>query len=172
MRVPDLAQKALSLNKGSAPVALIGIFAILVWTLVAAWAASRGWLVAWAANALSYMMWLLNIGLAICAFILVPLSLFRTTRQMSRRGFLMASYLFGGITWVLAVVATHYHLGLFWTLIGLAVLFVGVVPLGVLGTVASSDWTATGVLVGGVALTFATRAAALWLRSRIDGNSL
>jgi hypothetical protein len=113
------------------------------------------------------MAWLVKIALAVCAVFLVPLALFQATRHLSRQGFFVASYLFGSVTWIFAVVTTYYHLGLFWTLIGIATLFVGVVPLGIIGTAIRSDWMAAGLLIGGIVVTCATRAVAIWLGGKL-----
>ena len=42
----------------------------------------------------------------------------------------------------------------------MATLFLGVVPLGIIGMAITADWIAAGLLVGGVMMTCATRAVA------------
>jgi hypothetical protein len=177
-RPPDsirskFALEAPSFDKRSGAAALLVIAALVIWTVVATYAARIGWLVTWvSANALAYMALLAKIAIMGCGLILVPLARFPLTRPMAKHGFIIASYLFGALTWILAVVATNYHLGLFWTLIGLATLFVGVVPLGIIGTAIRSDWMAAGLLVGGIAATCATRFAVRWLADKIDTERL
>jgi hypothetical protein len=108
-------------------------------------------------RAIDYMYWPVNIAFAACIFIFAPLSLFRRTRAFSAGGFLVSSFVFGACTWLAGVLATYDYLGAVWVFIGLAVIGVGIVPIGIVGAMIHSDWLAAGLLFGSLVMTFGTR---------------
>jgi phenylacetate-coenzyme A ligase PaaK-like adenylate-forming protein len=55
-------------------------------------------------------------------------------------------------------VATYVYLGLFWTIVALFFLLIGVVPFGMIGAAINSDWIVIGFLAGGLVLTYGARA--------------
>lgn len=119
-------------------------------------------------HALEYMIWPTIVAFGVCVVILTPLSFFRATRTASAFGFLISSYVFGASTCVAGVVATYSHLGMAWTIAGLLVFFVGVVPLGIAASIINSDSTAVWLLCAGLVLTFGARFIATRIVSKIE----
>lgn len=136
--------------------ALLGAFVLLL-LVIAPLIYVRGivWL---SSNVLEYMVWQVALAFIVCIIIFLPLSLFRATRMVSAYGFLISSFIFGVSTWMAGAVATYVYLGLFWTIVALFFLFIGVVPFGMIGAAINSDWIVIGFLAGGLVLTYGARA--------------
>jgi hypothetical protein len=107
-------------------------------------------------------------ALTICVIVLLPLSFFRLTRVVSMFGLLACSYIFGVTAWMAGLLATMYYWGFWMVVIGVFLGGVGVLPIGILAAIIHADWPAAGMLVAGAALTYGSRAMALWLASVQD----
>ena len=90
---------------------------------------------------LEFSFWLLEVlnpisqfAFALLIFIFLPLTIFKRTRGISGIVFLIYSYLFGAIVWLVGFAVTIIHWGGWGLIIGLFIIpGVGVVPIGILG---------------------------------------
>jgi hypothetical protein len=103
------------------------------------------------------------IALAVCIFILTPLSFFHKTRIVPIYGFLVCSVVFGLCTWILGLLTAYIYWGIGGIFIGLSLGGIGVVPIGILAALFHPDWGTALVLVVGLVLTFGARGIAFWL---------
>lgn len=121
----------------------------------------------WAApKALKYLELPVDIAFSLCLFVFLPLSVFQKTRLASAFGFVASSFIFGACTWFAGLLTSYGYFGLFWTVIALFFIGVGVVPLGIIGEIWHGQWIAAAFLCAGVALTYATRIAGFWVAER------
>ena len=87
--------------------------------------------------------WLVKISgitLVVVLFLLLPLALFRRTRNFSGWGLSIASWVFGTTLWVWGFLLTYQLWGGFALFIGLIFLGVGVVPLAMLAILFEGMW--------------------------------
>jgi hypothetical protein len=144
--------------------AILGIVALVAMATLAFFFMYGGvWL---SEQAVEYMLWFSEITFVLWTLILLPLSLFRTTRPASTFGSFVALYIFGITTWMLGVLITYDYLGTLWLIVGFVFAGVGVVPLGIIGAIIKADWQAVGALACGIILTYGSRTFALWLSSK------
>jgi hypothetical protein len=81
-----------------------------------------------------------EVALCVIIFILIPLLIFRKTRLFSAKGLFYFSYLFGFYLWLLSFLITVKTLGLFWLIVGLLLVGIGVLPLALIGSVITTQW--------------------------------
>src|ERR1700678_2357155 len=93
---------------------IVGVVALIF--LLALYTAGLLWV---SKNVLDYLNIAAAIALAACAFVLLPLSLFRVTRNVSAYGFYVSSVIFGVATWVLGFLVTFQHWGTTGLFVGL-----------------------------------------------------
>jgi hypothetical protein len=74
--------------------------------------------------------------------------------------------MFGAGTWFAGLLTSYGYFGIFWTVIALFFVGVGVVPLGIIGEIWHGQWMPAALLCAGVALTYATRFAGLWMAEK------
>jgi len=110
------------------------------------------------------------IALAICIFILLPLSIFRATRSVAGGLFLWMSLIFGITGWFLGLLLTYSLWGILAVIIGLFMLGIGVVPIAILATLLNGMWPELGLLMLAVVLTFGCRIFCAFL-VEIQGRS-
>ena len=123
----------------------------------------------WASkNLQEYLNIAAKIALAVCVFILLPCALLPATRKFSAYGFFISSVIFGASTWTLGFLVTLHYWGTMGVFVGVIMGVVGIVPLGMLASAFHSDWSAIGILVFGLALTFGARIIAIMLAAWID----
>jgi hypothetical protein len=112
------------------------------------------------------------ITLALSILLLGPLALIRSTRHFSARGYILSSNTFAIMLWVLAVLLTYQVGGLFWTLFGIFLFVVGIIPIAFIGMLLHAEWGVLGdlllLLIG--ALFF--RALAFWLFWKIGATEV
>jgi hypothetical protein len=154
---------------GAVFLAILGLIAAYIVVPILFHGAVQGirWL---SVNSIEYMIFAVEIAVAVCVLILLPLSFFRSTRAISASGFFISSFVFGATTWVLGFLVTYDYLGLFWVFVGLVVALVGIVPLGIIGAAIKSDWTAAGILCGGLVMTYGARLAAGLVAAKSDSE--
>ena len=73
-------------------------------------------------------------------FVLVPLGVFRLMRSFADSALIFASFVFGVILWAYGAIATFLYWGWLGLIIGLAIVGVGVVPMGFLALALQSQW--------------------------------
>lgn len=86
--------------------------------------------------------WIALVGVVV---LFLPLGLVRRTRPLGATLLVLASWLFGLITWLLGVMATYGSWGTDGLAFGLLVGVVGVVPIGILGSFVKLHSTAMGI---------------------------
>jgi hypothetical protein len=72
--------------------------------------------------------------------------------------------------WFAGLLASYTYCGLFWSVIALFFVGIGVVPLGIIGALVHSDWIAAGLLFGGLVLTFGARAMGAWMEVKVESD--
>lgn len=106
---------------------------------------------------LPWLVLLSIIAFGVCIFILLPLSIFRVTRQVAGGLFLWISFIFGLTGWFLGLLLTYFLWGIIGVIIGLLILGIGVVPIGLLAALFNGMWTELGILLLLIVLTFGCR---------------
>jgi hypothetical protein len=119
-------------------------------------------------NVLDYLNIAAAIAFAACVLVLLPLSLFRMTRNVSACGFYISSVIFGVATWILGFLVTFQHWGVTGLFVGLFLAGVGIVPIGMLASAFDAVWPQVGDLALGLVVTFGARMVALMLAQRMD----
>ena len=102
-------------------------------------------------------------AIVICIVILAPLAVFRRTRIISAFGFFSSSYIFGTCLWMMGLLSAYFYWGLKSIIIGICMFGVGVVPVALLASLFNSDWSAIGMMLTGVVLTYGSRMLAFWM---------
>lgn len=113
-----------------------------------------------------WLAFISGLALIIVIVALLPLAIFRRTRDLSSMGLLFASYVFGITLWVWGLLVTYNLWGAIAVFIGLFLMGIGVVPIAMLAALFKGMWPTLGELVFLTMLTFGTRLAAVWLASR------
>lgn len=105
-------------------------------------------------------------------FILLPMALIRRTRRTAGSGFVIMSYLFGIVTWLLGAAVTFSSYGWLGLLAGLLFLGVGVIPMAVFAAFFRWHLPDLGVsLVLMSVLTLVARFGGVYLMSRDSAHS-
>ena len=105
--------------------------------------------------------------IAVSIALMLPLSLFRSTRKIAFFGFLSASYVLGLTVWTYGLVITNTMLGSAATAIGLLLGLVGVVPLGMIAAGWKGVWFFVIELAVGLLLTGAAYSASRCLARKL-----
>ncbi len=108
------------------------------------------------------------IGMILCVIILLPLTIFRTTRFIPVWGFFIASYIFGVDVWMYGFLVTYDLWGTGGILAGLFLGIVGVVPLGMIAAAFNGMWSVVLELAILLVVTYGVRMFALFLASSLD----
>ncbi|WP_316189869.1 MULTISPECIES: DUF4339 domain-containing protein [unclassified Bradyrhizobium] len=118
----------------------------------------------WASeHLLRYAILAAQCAIVICIVILAPLAMFRRTRIISAVGFFSSSYIFGICLWMMGLLSAYFYWGLKSIIIGMCLFGVGVVPVALLASLFNSDWSAIGMMLTGVVLTYGARMLAFWM---------
>lgn len=148
-------------------IGLVGGLGVAIWLLLIGAGVLQGaaklgmWL-------LPYLAWAFQIALLISVVVFLPMSLFHRTRGWAAIGFLISSFVYGCIVWVLGLLVTMFYWGPIAVIVGLFFMGIGVVPIGIVAAAVHSQWTEAGILLGGLVLTFGTRMLSMWLASKYD----
>ena len=119
-----------------------------------------------------YMAWACQIALLVSFFILAPMALFHKTRGAAAAGFVLTSFVYGILTWVMGLLITMQYWGPVAVVIGLLLFGVGVVPVGMLAAAFHSSWLEVGMLAIGLFLTFGSRMLSAWLVEKYEHRRL
>jgi hypothetical protein len=98
--------------------------------------------------------------------VLVPLGLFRKTRNFAGSCLYLVSFVFGITVWLEGLLDTYVLWGPFGVIVGLGLLGVGVVPVAMVLTLIKGMWPDLVELVVLVALTFGSRGLGLYFASK------
>lgn len=145
---------------------LLILFGIVVLTLI-------GYAFVVGATAASFYVikwspWVFWPTLVACIFLLGPLAIIPPTRLASAIGFMIASFIFGAITWFFALAFTYVVWGFVGVIVGLVVAGIGIVPVAMLAALLHAEWPTLVGFVLLVILTFGLRALAQWLAEKVD----
>ncbi len=111
-----------------------------------------------------------NILTAISVFILLPLTIFKKTRPFSTICLYISSYFFGLSAWFLGLIVTYLTLGGFWIFIGLIFGGVGVIPIGLIGSIIKGEWSLFWSILYITVLTFGIRIFVFYLMEKEENN--
>jgi hypothetical protein len=100
--------------------------------------------------------------LVLTFIVLIPLMVIKTTRPYSGLILFQMTYIFGGIAWFYSAHYCLYFLGIFWFVIGLFVVGVGVAPIAVVGAIIKGHWEFVAFIVVQLVATFGCRALAAY----------
>jgi len=104
------------------------------------------------------------IGIFVTVLILLPMSLFKRTRESAGKGMYYVSWLLAATTWFLGCAVTFASWGWIALIIGLLLGGVGVVPIAILAAFISLEIYSLGFsLITMVILVFATRVGGIAL---------
>jgi hypothetical protein len=109
-----------------------------------------------------------EITVALSLLVLGPLALIPPSRGIAAIGYLIASFVFGGIMWVWGLAYTYAVWGWLGVIVGLVIAGVGIVPIAMLAALFQADWGNLFAFVVLAALTYGIRLFALWLGEKAD----
>jgi hypothetical protein len=96
-------------------------------------------------------------------FVLLPLSLIRSTRSFAASLIILGSYLVGLTAWMFGLLTTMDLWGGGAVIFGLLLAGIGVVPLGILAALFHGLWATVFSIAGLTVMTFASRGYAAWI---------
>lgn len=117
---------------------------------------------------LKFLAWVV---LGIDVIIILPLLLFRRTRETGLTGLYISSYAFGLLLWFLGLLVSYYIWGFIAVFIGLALMGIGVVPVAMLATLLTGEFGMLGTLIFLTVLTFGVRFFAAYVLERSSEGS-
>lgn len=117
-------------------------------------------------KALPWLMTASILALAVCVFVLLPLSLLRRTRGWAGNGYYIASYVFGIMLFAYACIVSYEIWGYTGLIFGLFLAGIGVVPVAFVATIIHGYWPTLGDLTLATVLTYGTRAFGIYLLSK------
>jgi TPR repeat protein len=107
--------------------------------------------------------------------LVVPLSLilliFRRTRGYGGLGIYLASWPVGLSLWI-SCVAYAVAVSVTWTIVGIMMGGLGIVPIAAIMTLFRRDWWGFGTIIGMIVITWGLRATGLWIASKSEDDSL
>ncbi len=98
-----------------------------------------------------------EITFIISLLILLPLGIFKKTKDLSATGLLIASYIFGATTWVWSFLIAYILWGFAGLLAGLFIGGIGVIPIAALASIFHGEWSVLGKLILLLIATFGFR---------------
>ncbi len=105
-------------------------------------------------------------------FVLLPLALFRRTRAFAGSGLIIASYIFGLNLWCFSFILTLALWGVIAVIIGLVIAGVGIVPVALLATGFSAEWTRFIDIIILLVLTFGCRFVGFYIGEKAQREAL
>src|SRR5262249_4301923 len=135
---------------------LFGFLAFVVIALVLALGAKVAlWVQSWVEGLAGLT---LGIGIPVCLLLLM----FGKTRAYGRVRIYLASYALGLALWSFCFL---YAVGvsLFWTVIGILMAGIGILPVAAIMTLIRRDWSNFGSILGAVVIVFALRRFGVWI---------
>ncbi len=135
--------------------ALVLVAALLIISLFIALIIKGGF---WLSSILYPVLNIISIAsLLLCFLVLLPLSILQKDKTNLIKGFYITSYIFGATTWTLSFVLAYTIWGLLGLVVGLFLFGVGVVPVAILATLFTGEWTMFLRLIILVLITYLTR---------------
>jgi hypothetical protein len=135
---------------------LISLVAILVVGLVLIGGAKLAvWVQPWVEGLAALT---LGILIPLCLLLLI----FRKTRGYGGIGIYFASYAIGLALWIFCFLYA-FEVSLFWTIIGILMAGLGIVPVAAIMTLIRGDWSNFGSILGAVVVVFVLRGFGAWI---------
>ena len=132
----------------------------------------EGTLIERAASLLLFLNPFISYSFYFLLFVIVPLGFVKRTRLFSGLVLFFLSYLFGLQIWVYAAIVTYFLWGWIAIIIGVFLAGIGVVPVAILASVFSGEWTILVNLIFGLVSTLGSRFLGLYFIHKYDAESL
>lgn len=81
-----------------------------------------------------------GLSFLLCISIFPLLAIFRRTRRAGGVGYLVASYVIGATLWIMCCLTVFDAWGLFWALVGVLILGIGVLPMCLIIFAREAQW--------------------------------
>lgn len=120
--------------------------------------------------ALSVMKIVSPILMAICLFLLLPLTLFRRTRRFGAASLYISSYCWAIILWTFSAINVYFTCELWLFILGLLVAGFGVVPISLISSVISGHWMMVLDIAIWTILLFLTRGIAIHFSKKSENK--
>ncbi len=103
------------------------------------------------------LIWFTNALTIISILVFIPLIIIKKTRIWGSIALFIASYLFGLTLWVYSALIAYILWGLGWLIVGLFLLGIGVLPIALISSLFSGEWSILWNLIYMIILTFGSR---------------
>lgn len=100
--------------------------------------------------------------------IVLPLAIFRKTRQFSAIGLLVASFVYGALLCIGSFIITYDFWGATGVFVGMFLLGVGVVLTAFLAAMFHGEWTLVGNILIMIVITYGLRMFSFWLSAKAE----
>lgn len=114
-----------------------------------------------------FILFIRQLTIQSCFFILLPLSFFKTTRTFAATGFAVSAMVMGITVWLFSVLTVYQLWGFIGLSAGIILGIVGIVPLALIAAGLNGMWVAVGSIALGTALYFGLYVFGIYLRSTI-----
>ena len=112
-----------------------------------------------------FVVFIENLTLQSCFFILLPLAFFKTTRTFAATGFAASAMMMAITVWLKSVLVVYQYWGFIGLSAGIILGIVGIVPLGLTAAAMNGMWPAFGQIALGIGLYFGLYIFGIYLRS-------
>jgi len=112
-----------------------------------------------------FILFVAQLTLQSCFFILLPLGFFKTTRTFAATGFAISAMVMAITVWLFSVLTVYQLWGFGGLIAGIILGIVGIVPLALIAASMNSMWVAAGSIGLGIALYFGLYVFGIYLRS-------
>jgi len=112
-----------------------------------------------------FILFIRQLTLQSCFFILLPLGFFKTTRTFSATGFAISAMVMGITVWLFSVLTVFQLWGFGGLIAGIILGIVGIVPLALIAAAMNHMWGADGRIALDIALYFGLYVFGIYLRS-------
>jgi hypothetical protein len=112
-----------------------------------------------------FILFVRQLTLQSCLFILLPLGFFKTTRTFAATGFAVSAMIMGITVWLFSVLTVYQLWGFGGLIAGIILGIVGIVPEALIAAAMNHMWVAVGSVALGIALYFGLYVFGIYLRS-------
>ncbi len=102
--------------------------------------------------------------------ILLPLGIFKKTKDLSATGLLISSYIIGATTWVWSFLIAYILWGFVGLLTGLFIGGIGVIPIAVIASIFHGEWSVVGKLILLLIVTFGFRSLSFYIATKSENK--
>ena len=113
----------------------------------------------------------------VALFFVVPtcsvLSFFRKGRGIGGLGLVLSSYVIGFSLWVWSLIVAYALAGVFWIIVGLLFVGIGVIPIAMVAAALNAQWSVAGQMLIGIIVVYTLRVVGtLLVNSDSQGEEL